>query len=280
MHNAALATLGMNARYIAFDVTPESLPDVLQAANAMGIKGLNLTIPLKEVAYNSVNQLAPSAAPLGSVNTIEFCSDGTLRGHSTDGDGFLDALEEDFECSVKGRTVCILGPGGAGRAIAIACAGAGAKEVRIAGRRQPQVALVAADARAAGCNSIVEHATPMTQWADLADGADILVQCTPVGMQPDDAAVIPAEAIHPDQIVMDLIYRPQTTATMNAAAQAGARTANGLSMLLHQGARSLSIWTGATIPTNVMRNALQQAAYGILTPEQNTKTAKSNATGP
>jgi shikimate dehydrogenase len=261
MQNAAIAAMGLNARYVAFDVTPESLPKVLRAAQTMGIQGLNLTIPLKEIAYRTVDSLAPSAAPLGSVNTIEFLPDGTLRGHSTDGDGFLDALQEDFGMDVAGKSVCVLGPGGAGRAIAIACARAGAAAVRITGRRDEQVSQVADDARAAGCPQVQKLAAPMSEWAQLAQGADILVQCTPVGMRDGDPPVIPTEAITPNQIVAELIYRPETTPTMNAAIAAGARTANGLSMLLHQGARSLHIWTGKEVPTDTMRQALRQAAY-------------------
>ncbi len=262
MHNAAIAAMGLNARYVAFDVTPDSLPKVLRACQSMGIGGLNLTIPLKEIAFREVDALAPSAAPLGSVNTIEFCEDGTLRGHSTDGDGFLDAIKEDFDCTVSGKSVCVLGPGGAGRAIAIACARAGARDVRIAGRRSEQVAQVAEDARAAGCPQVEELAAPMENWADLCNGADILVQCTPVGMRDGDGPVVPASAISPNQILAELIYRPKRTPTMQAAQQAGARNSNGLSMLLHQGARSLAIWTGQRVPTPIMRDALQQAAYG------------------
>jgi len=131
MHNASFRSLGLDAIYLAFDVAPDRLAAVLPAMAAMGFGGVNLTVPLKETAFRLLDDLDESARMTGSVNTVEFTERG-LRGHSTDGPGFLLALQESFHCGPCGDTVFVLGCGGAGRAVAMACAGAGAARLRLA----------------------------------------------------------------------------------------------------------------------------------------------------
>ena len=130
MHNAAMAALQMDAIYLAFDVRPEYLMEALVAMNHMGFGGANLTVPLKEIAYHHLSKLDETAQLLGAVNTICFAQDG-FTGYNTDGEGFLKAVEEAFGESVAGKSVFILGAGGAGRAVALACAGAGVKSISL-----------------------------------------------------------------------------------------------------------------------------------------------------
>ena len=147
MHNASIKKLGMNAIYLAFDVEPKRLMEVLHSMAGMGFRGVNLTVPLKEVAFKGLKQLDISAQRLGSVNTIEFLADGSLKGYSTDGKGFLIAIKEAFGKTVKGMRVLVLGSGGAGRAVAITCAAEKAAEIIVTDVDVKRAKRVAAEIR-------------------------------------------------------------------------------------------------------------------------------------
>lgn len=263
MHNASLRSLGMDAIYLAFDVHPDKLMPVLNAMRDMGFGGVNLTVPLKEVAFQGIDDLGLSARRLGAVNTVEFLEDGALRGHNTDGDGFLEAVRTAFDAGVKGASVFVIGAGGAGRAVAIACAAEGARKLAVTDVDEQRSARVAREI--AELNPAVETApvanTPGA-WMDCAAAADLIVQATPVGMKTEDPPVLGPEAFRPGQMAFDLIYMYPETPFMKAAAAAGAAAANGLDMLLYQGARSFTIWTGRKPDIQAMRAALQAAVYG------------------
>jgi shikimate dehydrogenase len=262
MHNASLRTLDLDAVYLAFDVHPDRLMTVLPAMRDMGFGGVNLTVPLKEVAFRGLSDLDESARRVGAVNTVEFRADGTMRGHNTDGAGFLLALREAFGIDVKGLSVFVAGCGGAGRCIAITCAAAGARAIALAdadAQRPPRVA----DEIATLSKSI--QTTPLASapdaWIAAAKQADLVVQATPMGMRKEDGTPLPAEAFRKGAMAYDLVYMYPETAFMRAAAGGGARTANGLGMLLHQGAHAFSIWTGRQAHVESMRKALEQAVY-------------------
>ena len=261
MHNAAFESLGMDALYLAFDVTPESLMTVLPAMGAMGFKGVNLTVPLKEVAFRGLRDLDESARRLGAVNTVEFTATG-LRGHNTDGRGFLTALKESFGFSVKGAALFLLGCGGAGRAVAItaACEGAGI--------------LILADVDAARCEAVareialqapstrVELAGPTpADWMRHTPRADLIIQASPVGMKAGDICPLAPSAFRPGHFAFDLVYNHPKTCFMEAATAGEARSVNGLGMLLHQGAEAFTIWTGKPAAVAAMRSALEHALY-------------------
>jgi shikimate dehydrogenase len=263
MHNASFRTLGLDAVYLAFDVHPDRLLGVLPAMRDMGFGGVNLTVPLKEVAFRGLSDLDESARRVGAVNTVEFLPDGSLRGHNTDGAGFLLALVEAFGGGVRGLNVFIAGCGGAGRCVAITCAEAGARTVTLADADAVRPPKVAAEITAMAPSAVV-RAMPADAkaWVAAARGADLVVQATPVGMRREDGSPLPAEAFRPGQMAYDLVYMYPETAFMRAAAGAGARASNGLGMLLHQGARAFSIWTGRDADVQSMRTALEQAVYG------------------
>ncbi len=262
MHNAAIAALKMNAVYLAFDVPPEKLMRSLESLGELGFSGVNLTVPLKEVAFRGIARLDESARRLGSVNTVKFTPSG-LEGYSTDGEGFLRALGEAFQFSVSGRALFILGCGGAGRAVALASAMAGAGRLALADIEPARIRKLAREIAAVSGKIIVREieASP-DAWAKAGREADLVAHATPVGMHPGEAAPLAAEAFRPGQLVYDLIYMFPETAVMKAARERGARVANGLGMLLHQGARSFSIWTGVEPPVDVMRRALERGVYG------------------
>ena len=261
MHNAAFKALRLNASYTLLDVQPGDIPRTLADLRAKKYGGLNVTIPHKEAAYRFLaakGALSDTARLLRSVNTIVFRPDGTLLGDNTDAPGFLDALRESFRTSPRGKRVLLLGCGGAGRALAIICAMQGAAsilvaDVNLAARRRLLLALRQAAPGLPVAGVSLERART------AARDCDLIIHATPVGMHPGDPSLLPPEAFRPGQIVFDLIYNPAVTPLLATAKAAGARTSNGLGMLLHQGARAFRLWTGRQPSVPVMRAALVQA---------------------
>jgi shikimate dehydrogenase len=262
MHNAAMEALDMDAVYLAFDVAPERLLEVLPAMAAMNFRGVNLTVPLKEVAFRGLTNLDESARLLGAVNTVQLLPDG-LRGHNTDGYGFLLALAEAFGAGVTGLSVFILGCGGAGRAVAITCATQGAKRIALADVDARRVANVAQEIQRLSDTTVVSRIPQSDDaWRRAGLEADLVVQATPIGMKKGEASLLPAAAFRAGQMAFDLIYMYPATPFTEAAQKGGARAANGLGMLLHQGVRAFEIWTGKPPPVAAMRRALETEVYG------------------
>jgi len=262
MQNAAFEALAMDAVYLAFDVPPEKLMQTLSAMADMGFAGINLTVPLKEVAFRGLCDLDEAARRLGSVNTVKVTAGG-LKGFSTDGEGFLRAIREAFDLSVQGLSLFLLGCGGAGRAVALTCAAAGAGRLMLADADGARLAGLEADLRALGLKADISSAgTEPQAWRRACREAELVVHATPMGMHPGEPALLPPDAFHSGQQVYDLIYMFPETVLMRSAREAGARVANGLGMLLHQGALSFSIWTGREAPVAIMRRALEEAVYG------------------
>ncbi len=262
MQNAALAAMGLDAVYMAFDVPPEGLMQVLPVLAELGCAGLNLTVPLKEVAFRGLADLDDAARRLGSVNTVHF-SAGGMRGYSTDGKGFLLALQEEFRITPQGMSVLLLGCGGAGRAVAMACASEGCARIITADLDAVRSSGLSGALRTAFAGLVVEDGGAVPhKWPALAARADLIVHATPVGMHPNEPALLAPGAFRRGQYVYDLIYMFPETVLMRAARAGGAQAANGLGMLLHQGAFSLKIWTGREAPVPVMRQVLEKAVYG------------------
>jgi shikimate dehydrogenase len=261
MHNAAFEALGMDAIYLALDVAPERLLAVLPAMRDMGFRGVNLTVPLKEVAFRGFTDLEPGARTLGAVNTVQFLPGG-LKGHNTDGVGFLRAVAEAFGLSVSGRTLFVLGCGGAGRAVAITAAQAGAARLCLADIDEARCARLASEIAALTPGvQVTKAGSDAAAWVAPAREADLLVQASPIGMKPGDVCPMRPQAFRAGHLAFDLVYNLPETCFMRAATTGGAKAVNGLGMLLHQGAEAFSIWTGTPAPVEVMRQALQAALY-------------------
>jgi shikimate dehydrogenase len=262
MHNASFSALGLDALYLAFDMPPDDLIEGLRFMGTLGFAGVNLTVPLKEVAFRGVDVRADSARVTGSVNTIQFLPGGKLCGYSTDGDGFLMAIEEAFQAQPRNLRIFMCGCGGAGRAVAITCALSGAHEIVLADLDTKRIENLAAELQTLSPATQVKQAgTDPAGWSHHARHTDLVVQASPVGMKTGDPSPLPPEAFRPGQFVFDMIYMYPETAVMRAAAPAGAHSVNGLGMLLHQGAKSFEIWTGQKADTSAMRKALEQAVY-------------------
>lgn len=258
MHNAALAACGIAARYGRLHVRPEELRAALRLLPEKGFLGVNCTIPHKAAALAAVDEADESARRAGSVNTIAVGADGKLRGWSTDGPGFTRAVREQLGVELRDVRVAILGAGGgAGRAIAFECATAGAPRLALINRHVEKLQPLA-EALAA---LIPRDALALVPWdeAGLARAfaeVDLIVNCSPVGLQPGDPSPVSAASLAGRHLLYDTIYTAGRTPFMRAGDAAGARSANGLSMLLHQGVLAFEIWFERPAPLEAMRAAL------------------------
>jgi len=263
MHNAAFEHLGLDWCYLPFSVAPENLEQALRALPALGIVGVNVTIPLKERALRAVDEVVPPANLVGAINTIH-CRDGKLMGYNTDVEGFTRSLTERGE-DPTGRTVLVLGAGGAARAAVVALAQMGAARVWVAARRLAQGARAAELARQAAPGA--QGAAVVWEDAPLHSAvaaADAVVNATPIGMYPDveAPAPIPEDWLRPEMLIYDMVYTPAVTRLLAAARERGCRTVGGLRMLVLQGAAAFTAWTGRAAPDEVMERALRQALAG------------------
>ena len=233
LHNAAFAQLGLDWVYVAFHVEPGDAQRAVDAMRVFELGGLSVTAPHKEAVALAVDELTPAAAALRSVNTVVVDDEGTLVGHSTDGAGFVASLAA-AGVGIDGHTVCLLGAGGAGRALADAIARAGAARVAVVNRSAEAAERAAALAGAVG----------VVGSTDDVRNADIVVNATNVGMGSDD---MPCDAslLRAGQVVADIVYHPRRTALLRAAADVGATTVDGLGMLVHQAALQQQLWHGA-----------------------------------
>ncbi|WP_255193712.1 shikimate dehydrogenase [Natronobeatus ordinarius] len=245
MHEAAYDELGLEARYVTFEPESADLESAIRGADALGICGLNVTIPFKRdvLEYVEPDDLAKR---IGAVNTIDFGGEHPT-GHNTDAAGALRALERG-DADLEGARAVLVGAGGAGRAIAFALADAGAA-VAIANRTES----TAHDLAAAVPNA-TGHG--LESLPDLLADADVLVNATSVGMD-EDVSPVPAGALHADLVVMDAVYSPLETRLLREAADAGATTIDGAWMLLYQGVEALERWTGEAAPVEAMNDALR-----------------------
>ncbi len=262
MHTASIKALGLAGEYeySKLDVPPGELMERLAQLPAEGYAGVNLTIPLKEVAFQGLKKLADSARILGAVNTVEFTGNGMI-GHNTDGYGFLKAIEEAFGKTVAGDRVFVLGCGGAGRAVALMAALNGAKLLTLADVDAGRVASLASEISRIAPEVKIQQCLERPEQIKACREAGLVIQASPVGMKKDDLSLLPPEAFCKGQRVFDLIYMYPETAFLRTAKTAGAQIANGLGMLLHQGAKAFSIWTGIEPDIEAMRNALEKAVY-------------------
>jgi len=261
MHNASMQALGFDGIYLALDVHPDELMEVLPSMAKMGFAGVNLTVPHKEIAFRGLDKLDGSAKLLGAANTVQFTEEGMI-GHNTDGYGFLMALEEAFGKRVEGDAVFVLGCGGAGRAVALMAAKEGARSLVLADIDAERVQRLENEIKTLAPGVDIQQALDDDVKIKLCRECDLVVQASPVGMKKDDPSLLPPEAFQAGQRAFDLVYMYPETAILTCAREAGARIANGLGMLLHQGARAFEIWTGHKPSVPAMRKALEEAVYG------------------
>lgn len=259
MHNAAAAALGLNLVYVPMPVAPERLADALRGLPALGIRGVNVTVPYKEAVLPHLDAVYPAARIIGAVNTI-VVGDGRLTGFNTDWSGFLADLES-YRLALYGRDCLILGAGGSARAVAYALLRRGCR-VTIAARRPEQAEKVAADMSRAFPEAATVAAVALDEVATMAAHLDapILINTTPLGMAGSRSGEWAARSPWPDgapfpagSFVYDLVYNPSPTRLMTQARDAGLRAADGLGMLVRQAAEAFEVMTGRRPEVEVMR---------------------------
>jgi shikimate dehydrogenase len=274
MQNAGIAALGLNWRYVAFDVHPDNLSEAIAGAKAMRFIGLNLTVPHKLLAVKMVDVIDDEAKKWGAINTIRFEGrDGStwrplaelaadveteIRsvGFNTDADAIIRSLQEDLGVNVAGKKILILGAGGAGRAAALRIARENPAELWLYNRTESKAAEVAKQISTAFPSLRVQLGIP-------GGRVDLALNATSLGLKPDDPLPIHDSGfdLKNAAAVYDMIYRPAETPLLKAARIAGCRVANGMGMLLYQGAKALEIWSGQPAPVEVMRQALHRHIY-------------------
>ena len=263
-HNAALRAAGLNVSYVRIHVPAEKAQAAFRALPKAGFLGTNVTIPHKAAALVAVDEADDYARRSGSVNTVAVQGD-RLLGFNTDGPGLVRAIREEFSVDLHDLRVVLLGAGGgAGRAIAVQCAMESCERLVLVNRTLEKAQALAAElAPAFQTDRLVGpvdriQAIPFDEQAlrlQLAH-ADLVINATSVGMRRTDPPLIPASLITPNLMFYDTVYASGKSRLLEDAASAGARCANGLSMLLHQGALSFEIWFNRTAPLEVMRQAL------------------------
>ena len=255
MIEAGYRALGLPWRYLNLKVTAENLADALQGVRAMGFRGINLTIPHKCAVLQHLDEVSPDARIMGAVNTVQV-KDGRLIGANTDGKGFLRALTDDAQCAPAGKRFMVLGAGGAARAMTVELALAGAAEITIVNRSA---------ARGQELVDLLTRHTPVKaifrRWEEnlrIPQNVDVLVNATSIGLYPDvaDVPALDYTTIRPGMIVCDVIPNPPQTRFLALARERGARTLDGLGMLVYQGAIGFKLWTGLDAPVAVMKQAL------------------------
>jgi shikimate dehydrogenase len=276
MHNAAIAALKLSWRYLAFDVHPDNLRQAIAGTKVMRFIGLNLTVPHKVLAMDMMDALDESARTWGAVNTVRFeardekglwqplhrFSDSApdevrSQGFNTDADAFVRSLREDLAVEPAGATVLLVGTGGAGQVAALRLAEENVSELFLVDCVCVKAETVAQEIRKRYPRVKVAVGFPTGQ-------VDLLLHATPLGWKASDPLPFDEREfpVRKARAVYDMIYRPAQTPLLKAAKAAGCRTANGLGMLLYQGARAFELWSGLPAPVETMRRALERNVYG------------------
>jgi len=279
MQNAAFEAVGLDWVYVAFEVQPGQVADAIRGAKAMKLVGLNVTVPHKVAVLEVLDWIDENARRWGAVNTIrlegvgldnqwvpihqlELKYDGPIRaaGFNTDGIGFIRSLREDLGFEPLNKRVLVVGMGGAGRVVAMQLAAAGVTEIYLVNRTQSKAVEVAREINLRWPAVKVTIGYPKSE-------VDLLVNATSLGMNSFDPLPVDLREFSMELVgaVYDLVYRPAETALMRKAREFGIAVANGLGMLLYQGAAAFELWTGRQAPVQVMRCALEKEIYGCST---------------
>ena len=261
VQEAAFKEKGLNWRYLTIEVYPEDLEDAIKGLKAFNMRGINLTIPHKVAVLNYLDELSESAKIIGAVNTV-INKDKRLFGENTDGKGFLKALVDDGNVDPLDKNAVIFGAGGAARAIAVELTFAGLNKLVVVNRSEERG------------NELVNHLKEQTsmdvefvKWDtqfNIPDNFEIIINATSIGLYPNvnDKPNINYESITKDMIVCDVVPNPPHTEFLKEAEKRGAKTIDGLGMLVYQGAIGFELWTGEKAPVDTMKKALENE-FGV-----------------
>ncbi|MDN5311132.1 MAG: shikimate dehydrogenase [Thermoanaerobacteraceae bacterium] len=261
MHNAAFDALALNYIYMAFQVEKDDLEEAVKGIRALGLAGINVTIPHKTCVIPFLDELSPEAEMIGAVNTILNRS-GKLIGYNTDGYGFEMALQKQGGICLKDKNVFIIGAGGAAHAIAGQSVLSGASSVTLTNRtfEKAKSLMEFLNRSSCRCNQSAGKIIPWDKdaWRSILPHSDIIVNTTSIGMkgQGNLALDIPWDSIKKDAVFFDAVYTPMETLFLKEAKRLGYKVVSGLYMLIYQGARAFELWTGKRPPIEVMEKAV------------------------
>jgi shikimate dehydrogenase len=260
MQNAALENCGFKMRFARFAIGPKDLGRALKLFASLHFVGISLTVPDKIAVLNFLDEVDENAWAIGAVNAVRFRG-GKVFGYNTDGTGISDAIRSGVfgDVSLSQWPILLLGAGGASRAIARQCALEGCPKLFLSNRTRERAEKLGAEiAKVNEATTIaVVDQEPEALHRALTE-ARLVINATNVGLRPDDHSLISRDSLNRDHFVYDTIYNPPRTALLAEAEAAGAKFANGLTMLLYQGARSFELWFDRQAPIDVMRAALER----------------------
>lgn len=266
MHNAALAQLAegdprfRDWKYFRFDIAPDDLPQALELLHARRFVGVNLTVPHKVIAFDRVADVDAAAQPVGAINTLRRTPTG-WQGFNTDGYGLANGTRETLRLDLAKSHVVLIGAGGAARGAAVECLQRGCASLWVVNRTRENLQTLFATLSPLARGVPFHGFVPSTPPADLPAGA-IVINATSAGLRDSDAPPIDLATLPRPAAVYDMIYNPAETRLLRQAAFLGIPHANGLSMLVHQGAKALEIWSGA--PAAQTAPAMSVAAKAAL----------------
>ncbi len=261
LQQAALDEYALDALYEAWPTPPDRLAEAVAGLREPGCYGANVTVPHKEAVMGMLDRLDQQAEAIGAVNTIVTESGGKLAGYNTDIYGFLASLSSEAGFDPAGKRVVMLGAGGAAKAAAFALVEGNVASLDIANRTVARAEALIAELSSNGAETSA-FAIDSTGLADRCANADLIVNCTSIGMRGSpspDASPLLDGAIQPGCLVYDIVYNPEVTPLLAQAEEAGARTLGGLPMLVYQGAAAFEKWTGMSAPVEVMMAAARRA---------------------
>jgi shikimate dehydrogenase len=277
MQNAGIAALAKDWRYLAFDVHPDDLRQAIDGAKSMKFIGLNLTVPHKLLAVDMVDSIDANAKKWGAVNTVVFetrisgkwvplgavksfeAGEVRSRGYNTDADAIVQSLLEDFGwATLRGTSILLLGAGGAARSCALRLAEEKIGALHLINRTKEKALELGAEIKKENSKVNLRYEYPQTT-------VHLVINATSLGLKSDDALPIDLDWLktRKPKRVYDMIYRPAETPLLREARKLGCKTANGLGMLLYQGAKALELWSGEKAPIKIMREALAREVHGV-----------------
>jgi shikimate dehydrogenase len=259
MHNAAFEYLGLDYLYLPFRVLEKDLKNAVRGAKAFNLKGFNVTIPHKVSIIKFLDDVDLTARKIGAVNTV-VNEEGKLLGYNTDGLGALEALRDEG-VNPEGKKIVVIGAGGASRAITFQLASICSKLV-ILNRTRIRAVKLAGELTNVG--SVVEgRSLTLKSLGSSLNDSDILINTTSVGMHPNvNESPVPKEFLHKELVVFDIVYNPLETSLLRYARNVGAKSINGVGMLVNQGAIGFKMWTGYEAPKDIMRKAVVEGLLG------------------
>ena len=259
LQEAGFRALGIPSEYLRVEIPAGDLKEALPHLQKSGFAGWNCTLPHKEAMFALCSEKDEAARESGTVNTVVVSEKG-LQGHSTDADGWEDAVAEAWQLDLSNQRVLLLGCGGVGRTLAFRLARRGCRQLRLANRTSSKAVQLAEKILSLKKLpvSVVPWSSP--ELSQAVHDSDLLIQATPMGLSGTDPLPVPESSLHPGLRIYDTVYHRDFTPLVRAARARHLPALDGLGMLLHQGARALSIWSGRPAPIAEMRAALEKAA--------------------